>query len=126
MKSLKIAVGIFIGLILINIYMFFYLKNTVESVIEKTEEAKTSTVNQDREKTIDILKEIQNDIDQYQHVWHIMSYHGEVDKAQSALTLCIGYAEFGSFQDVLANLYALEYNVKNLLDRERINLSNIF
>lgn len=126
MKSLKIAVGIFIGLILINIYLFFYLKNTVESVMEKTEEVKVSVMNQDKEQTVSVLEEIQSDVEKYQRVWHVMTNHGEVDKVQSTLTMCIGYAEFGSPQDVLANLYTLQYNIEHLFEREKINLSNIF
>lgn len=126
MKSLKIAVGIFIGLLLINVYMFFYLKNTVESVIEKTETAKTSIMNKDKEKTLTILNDLQEDIDKYHQVWHVMSNHGEVDKVQAAIAQCIGYTEYESYQDVLSNLYSLQYYVNNLLDREKINLSNIF
>ncbi len=126
MKSLKIAIGIFVGLLLINVYMFFYLKNTVESVIEKTETAKISIMNKNKAETLALLNEIQEDIDKYHQVWHVMSNHGEVDKVQSTVEQCIGYTELNSFQDVLANLYTLQYYVNNLLDREKINLSNIF
>lgn len=126
MKSLKIAIGIFTALLIVNIYMFFYLKNTVESVMDKTELARTATIDLNKEQTLKILKEIESDVNKYQHVWQVMSNHAEVDKVRSVITQCLGYAEFNSFQDVLANLYTLQYNINNLLDREEINLSNIF
>jgi len=125
-KSLKIAIGLFIALLLTNIYMFNYLKETVTSVSIKIEAAKLSAADEDFDKTMSILHEIQNDIDQYQNIWHIMVNHGEVDEVQTSIARCLGYGEKQNFNDVLANLYELEFNIGNLLEREYVNISNIF
>ena len=126
MKALHISVLIFALFLGANVYLYCYLNRTTETILEKAGSAQMLLEEGDYGALLDSLRQLKEETDRYQKVWQVMTNHGEIDKIQSSLILCIGFAETQDEKNTLANLYSLQFNLKNLTEREKINLSNLF
>ncbi len=125
MKVYIVVAGLLISLLVLGIYTLHAFDDTAMRMANTIDRLETDIFNSDWTEAENKVGDIKREWDGHKQWWTIFIDHREIDNIDTALARTLKFIETRERASAVAELAALRLMIKNIPEKERINIKNV-
>lgn len=125
-KEVIICLVVIITIVLLNLFLQDYTKNSVSFIIGELRDLKKDIMKEDIEKTKAKMQEIKNEWHENYKVLAIFIEHDELEKVETDLSALEGFIEVEDYKTGINELNKSIFVLEHIADKYDFSIVNVF
>ena len=125
-KEVIICLVVIITIVLLNLFLQDYTKNSVSFIIGELRDLKKDIMKEDIEKTKDKMQEIKDEWHENYKVLAIFIEHDELEKVETDLSALEGFIEVEDYKTGINELNKSIFVLEHIADKYDFSIVNVF